>query len=287
MSLRATALQTTADHFAARGGLALLHRSWRPASPRGTLALVHGLAEHCGRYEHVAHAFAERGFSVHAYDQRGHGQSEGPRAYTPSFEALLDDLQSYLEHVRRSDPEGPLVLLGHSMGGLEVASLLVRRKPTVDVAILSGPALAPPAVPGLQRMALQVLSRIGPRLRIPSSIDPEGLSIDPEVVQAYIADPLVDKRYTARLITELIAAMRAIEGRAAAIEVPLLIVHGEADPICDVEASRRFAAALTRPGSELKTYPELRHEVLNEPQRGRVFDDISTWLEKHLPAVAR
>lgn len=279
-------VRTSSDHFAARGGLALLHRSWRPERPRRTLAIVHGLAEHSARYAHVGMALAERGYAVHAFDQRGHGESEGPRVYTPSFGALLDDLERFLAHVRRAEPDRPLVILGHSMGGLEVATLLVERRPDVAAAVLSGPALAAGSGPGpLLQGAVRVLAALLPRLPIPSSIDPEGLSRDPEVVAAYIADPLVDKRYSARLLRELLGAMRAIEGRGAEVRVPLLIVHGDADPICPADGSRDFAAEVRTPGSELRRYPGLRHEVLNEPEGGQVLDDIASWIEKQVPGT--
>lgn len=279
MSVRARA-----DHFAARGGLALLHRHWQPERATRSVAIVHGLAEHSARYEHVALGLAARGCSVHAFDQRGHGESEGPRVYTPSFATLLDDLERYLAHVRRSDPDTPLVLLGHSMGGLEVACLLVERRPEVAAAVLSGPALAPvDSIGPMLRGLVAACSRLLPRLKLPSSIDPEGLSRDPEVVAAYLADPLIDKRYSVRLVRELLAASPAIEGRGAEVRVPLLIVHGEEDPICPIEGSARFLNDVTTPGSELRRYPGLRHEVLNEPEGPQVLDEIAAWIEKHVP----
>lgn len=279
-------VRASTDHFAAQGGLALLHRHWQPERATRTVALVHGLAEHSARYEHVALGLAARGCSVHGFDQRGHGESEGPRVYTPSFATLLDDVERYLAHVRRSDPDLPLILLGHSMGGVEVACLLVERRPEVAAAVLSGPALAPvDSISPLLRGMVAACSGLFPRLKLPSSIDPEGLSRDPEVVAAYMADPLIDKRYSARLVRELLAANRSIEGRGAEVRVPLLIVHGEDDPICPIEGSRRFAEDVTTPGSELRRYPGLRHEVLNEPEGAQVLDDIASWIEKHVPAA--
>ena len=264
--------------------MALLHRHWLPERATRTVAIVHGLAEHSARYEHVARWLAARGYSVHAFDQRGHGESEGPRVYTPSFEVLLDDLERFLARVRRAEPSSPLVLLGHSMGGLEVATLLVERRPDVAAAVLSGPALASSQPLGAWLGAtLRVLASLAPRVKIPSSIDPEGLSRDPDVVAAYMADPLIDKRYSARLVRELLDAIAAIEGRGPEVGVPLLIVHGEADPVCPVEGSRSFAADLRSAGSDLRSYPGLRHEVLNEPEREEVLADIASWLEKHVP----
>ena len=100
---------------------------------------MHGLAEHSQRYDYVARRFAELGYHVHAFDQRGHGHSEGRRAYAKAFETLLDDIELFLAHIAARDPSGPLILMGHSMGGLEVASLLALRKPAVAAAVLSGP----------------------------------------------------------------------------------------------------------------------------------------------------
>ena len=277
------------DHFAARGGLALLHRHWRPGSggaARLRLAIVHGLAEHSARYDHVGRFFARRGVSVHAYDQRGHGLSEGPRVYTPSFEHLLDDAERFLAHIERADPEGPLVLLGHSMGGLCVASLLAHRRPAVRAAVLSGPALARPEISRLQRALIGSLSALTPRLLVPMSLDAEGLSRDPEVVAAYLADPLVPRRYSARLIASLLRETERVATAAPGIELPVLIVHGEDDPICPVDGSRSFANGLAAAGSELKTYPGLRHEILNEPEREQVLADIHGWIEKRIPTGA-
>ena len=276
-------VEVVCERFSTTDGLALLHRRWSASGERGALAIVHGLAEHSARYQHVARFFAERGWSVHGYDQRGHGESEGRRVYTPSFEQLLDDAETFLERVRATDDATPLVLLGHSMGGLEVASLLSRRRPAVDAAVLSGAALAPGEGFGaLTRLLIAVLGRLAPRLRLPSSLDAEGLSRDPEVVAAYLADPLVDKRYSARLVSELLGAITAIEAGAAAVEVPLLVVHGEDDPLCPVDGSRRFVEQVTTPGSEFRSYTRLRHEVLNEPEREQVMNDIAAWLDKHV-----
>jgi alpha-beta hydrolase superfamily lysophospholipase len=247
------------------------------------LAIVHGLAEHSARYDHVGRYFAARGYAVHAFDQRGHGESEGPRVYTPDFAHLLDDIERFLEHVRRVEGDKPLFLLGHSMGGLEVATLLATRQPGVQAAVLSGPALAAgDSISRVQQVMISVLSRVLPRLRLPNSIDPQGLSRDAEVVQRYMEDPLVDKTYTVRLIRELMAAMAAVEGKADSIDVPLLIVHGEADPVCPIAGSRSFAAER----HELRSYADLRHEVLNEPEQDQVMSDIADWLAKQLPASA-
>lgn len=267
------------DHFAAAGGLALRRRRWSGPEPRRALAIVHGFAEHSGRYDHVARWFAERGFRVHAFDQRGHGESEGPRNHTPSFAHLLDDVERFLAVVRREEGERPLVLLGHSMGGLEVVLLLGERRPALVAAVAVGPALAVPASAG-RLAAIRALSAVLPGLRVPTGLPATGLSRDPRVVAAYESDPLISTRGSARLLAELLsAAGRALEV-APRIEVPLLLVHGESDPLCDVSGSRRFHGALAPGRGDLRTYPGLLHEVLNEPEWQSVLADILAWLER-------
>lgn len=276
-----------ADHFAGRGGLALRRRRW--SGPRSTraLAIVHGIVEHSGRYRETASYFAERGYSVHAFDQRGHGESEGPRNFAPSFEFLLDDIERFLAGVRRSQPELPLVLLGHSMGGLEVATLLATRSPAVEAAVLSAPALAISESIGRSRVVIgRALARFFPRLRLESGIDPRNLCRDPEVVKAYVEDPLIDTRVSLRLATGLIDAIRDVSDRAAQVEVPVLVLHGESDLVCPITGSRLFHSGLRVPGTELRTYPQLVHEILNEPEREQVLTDIHTWVEKRVPIGA-
>jgi alpha-beta hydrolase superfamily lysophospholipase len=273
------------DRFPASGAdFTLRRRRWSEHDPQRVLVIVHGLAEHSARYEHLGRYFAARGYAVHAFDQRGHGESGGPRVYAPSFNVLLDDIEAFLGLVRGEHPGLPLVLLGHSMGGLEVASLLVSRRPQLQGAVLSGPALRVPS--GALRLALgRVLSWVAPRMQIPSGISPDSISRDPQVVADYMADPLIPSTLSVGLGAALIDAARGLAERGSEVEVPLLIVHGEADTLCDVEGSRAFHARVNTPGSALRTYPALRHEVFNEPERESVLADVAEWLEKLGPAT--
>jgi len=272
--------------FPATGADFSLHRRhWLGARDDRVLAIVHGLAEHSARYDHVGRYFAERGFAVHAFDQRGHGLSGGPRVFAPSLDALLDDIEAFLDLLRTEHPGRPIVLMGHSMGGLEVASLLVMRSPAIEAAVLSGPALRLGDSAGPVRLALgRALARVAPKLQIPSGLPPEAISRDPRVVADYQADPLVPATISVGLASVLTASIRGLEERGADVGVPLMIVHGEADSLCPVDGSRAFYAGVTTPGSELKIYPELYHEVFNEPERDRVLADVAEWLDKRGPA---
>jgi alpha-beta hydrolase superfamily lysophospholipase len=243
------------------------------------LVLVHGFAEHSGRYEHVGAWFASRGCAVHAYDQLGHGRSEGRRGHVRSFATLLDDLEAMLAAVRAEHPGARLQLVGHSMGGLVVTALLCERAPDVAGAVTSGAALA--LGDGVSRGRIRVarwLRRLAPRLALSAGLDAEGLSTDPEVVRAYVEDPLVFRKMTTSLAVELMDAVERTARSAARVRVPLAMLHGEDDRICPVEGTRRFYAGLAVEPRELRTYPGLRHEIFNEPDQARIFEDVLAWV---------
>ncbi len=274
------------DHFAAAGGLALRRRRWSGERAERVIALVHGFAEHSGRYDGVARRLVARGFRVHGFDQRGHGESEGPRNHVSRFELLLDDIERFLAVVRGEEGARPLLLLGHSMGGLETIRLLADRRPNVAAAVVSGPALAlGGGVSRLRLLLARALSRVAPRLRVPTGLPATGLSRDPEVVRAYQTDPLISTAASARLAAELLRATGTAIRAATRIQVPLLIVHGEADPLCDVAGSREFAR-LAGSGVDLRTYPGLLHEVLFEPEGPEVLDDVVAWIERRVPLAS-
>jgi alpha-beta hydrolase superfamily lysophospholipase len=224
--------------------------------------------------------FARRGCAVHAYDQRGHGRSEGVRCHVERFDEFLDDLAAVVDAVRGEHSELPLTLVGHSMGGLVTLAFLATRKPRVASAVTSGPALALGAVSPLRVALARAARRMLPRLAIGSGLDPEGLSRDPEVVRRYLADPLIVRTMTTSLGAELLAAAPRTAALAGDVQVPLLMLHGEEDPLCAAEGSRAFHAGLRAAGSALRTYPTLRHEIFNEPEREAVWQDVYEWLEE-------
>jgi alpha-beta hydrolase superfamily lysophospholipase len=280
------AVRRIESHFKGPRGQMLFRRVWLPAAEADAtgagrvLVLVHGLFEHSGRYDATAAWFAARGCAVHAYDQLGHGRSEGPRAHARRFADLLDDLGALLALVRAEHAGLPIFLLGHSLGGLVVAAFLREHKPDLAGAITSGAALAlSDGLPRARLLAARLLAWIAPRLSFDAGLDPQGLSRDPEVVRAYQADPLVGRRITAALAAELYGAVRRTAAGAAEVEVPLLLLHGEEDPLCPVRGSADFHARLRAPG-RLRTYPRLRHEILNEPERAMVLEDVLDWIRR-------
>jgi alpha-beta hydrolase superfamily lysophospholipase len=257
----------------------LFCRGWLPGEPERVLLLVHGIAEHGGRYDHMGAWFAARGCAFHTYDHVGHGRSTGLPGHVERFGDYLDDLEVVLAEVRRRHPRLPLFLVGHSMGGLIAAALARERRPELCGVVTSGAALQlGDAISDAGAVAARILSRLLPRLRLPREIDPAGLSRDPEVVRAYVADPLIFRRVTLSLASELFAAIRRTRGGGADVQLPMLMLHGEADPICPVEASRDFFAQLPAAGKSLRTYPGLLHEIFNEPEREQIYLDLLAWL---------
>ncbi len=270
-----------AARFNTPDGIRLFRRSWLPARPRRALVLVHGFAEHSGRYEHFGAWFAARDSAVHAYDHRGHGRSEGLRSHVGRFDEYLDDLERILERVRAEHPDLPLELVGHSMGGLVVTALLCERKPDVLCAAVSAPALQlGEDVTRTRQRAARLLRRLAPRLTMLSGLDPNGLSRDPDVVRAYLEDPLVERRMTVSLASELLSAVARTAEGAGRVQVPMLLMHGEGDMHCPAAGSRRFHAGLQGPGHRLRLYPTLRHEIFNEPEQDAVFEDLLSWLRE-------
>jgi len=263
-------------------------RRVRADAPRARVAFVHGFAEHGGRYAHTLAAFAQAGLDAWVLDLRGHGQSGGPRTFVRAWSDYADDLEAYLRHVEAasSGPRTPLFLVGHSMGGLVVASALLTRRGRLPA--LAGAALLSPLLgvkmklPGWKVAAANGLSRIIPSFRLPSDIDPDVLSRDPAVGKAYLADSMCVHSATARWFTECNAAqLRAHEGAARlGVDPPLLVMHGDDDRLVDVEATRRFAARV--PGVSLRVWPGGRHELLNETNQAEVRGAILAWMDEQL-----
>ncbi len=244
-------------------------RVWRPIteSLRGVLVLVHGLGEHSGRYEHVGGYLAERGLIVYAADHQGHGRSEGRRGWVAEFGHLLDDLEAFHALVTTTHPGLPLVLLGHSMGGLIVTAYLLERKGSrPDLVVLSGPAIVP---------------LLDPNDR---TIDPTRLSKDPSVWDAYLSDPLIlRERVDPELFVRLAEGIQLLPGRAHEIDVPLLLIHGDADHLCSAEGAAMYVRQSSSPDLEVRIYPGGRHEMFNEVERDHVLADLWAWLDTRLP----
>ena len=266
-------------------GAQLYWRSWLPAGPiKAAVLLVHGYAEHLGRYEHVAASLTAQGLAVYALDHWGHGQSDGTPGFVPAFSVFTDGLDMLLAKVEAAHPGLPLVLLGHSMGGLIAATHLVTHQQHYACAVLSGPAVAPGEPPSALTLWIgRLLARIAPRVGV-LALDSGAVSRDPAVVAAYLADPLVyNGKIGARLGNEMLGAMTAIQQAAPAIMLPVLILHGALDSLAAPHGSQLLFDRLGSADKRLKFYPGLFHEIFNEPERDTVLADMTSWIGKHLP----
>ncbi len=268
----------------AGAGGKLYWQAWLPeAAPRAGVVLAHGYAEHLGRYEHVAAHFTARGIAVFALDHWGHGRSDGVPGFVPRFSAFTDGMEELLAVVEAAHPGLPLTLLGHSMGGLIAALHLVTHQSHYFGAVLSGPLIMPSEAPSrVMQWISRLLSRFAPRLGV-LALDASGVSRDPAVVAAYLADPLVyTGKVRARLAAEMFDAMA--QARAAAPEIvrPMLLLHGSEDRLTAPDGSRYLAAHLGSADKTLKIYPGLYHEIFNEPEQAEVLGDVSAWIDAHL-----
>ena len=271
--------------FAGAGGLELFW--WRrlpEGEPRAVLALVHGVGEHSGRYPNLVTPLVAAGYAVYGYDQRGHGHSPGPRVHIERWADYRDDLHAFLSLVAAHEPGRPLVLYGHSMGSLVVLDELIAHPGGIAGAIVSGVALQPAGVgKPYQRVLARVLSRVAPRLQVDLKIAPDDLTRDPAAIAAGRSDPHLTSRATVRWGAESLAAVTRIEHGMAAIEVPLLVLHGGADPLNRPAGAQALIDAVRSPDTTLHVYPGVRHEPHNDLGHERVAADVADWLA-HLTA---
>jgi len=263
----------------------LYYQGWLPEGEiRAVLLVVHGLAEHSGRYMNLVNRFVPLDYAVYGIDHIGHGRSEGRRLYVDRFVDFTEPLGTYADMVRCWNPGKPLFLVGHSMGGLIGALHLIAHQKELAGAVLSGPAVkAPGNVPRAVIFIGRMLSTLLPRLGL-VPLEAEGVSRDPAVVKAYLDDPLVCRRkMTARLGAELLGAMERIGAEANRIHLPLLILQGGADRLVDPSGAQMLYEKAASPDKKLIVYEGFYHEVFNEPQHDRVLSDVEQWLEGHLP----
>jgi alpha-beta hydrolase superfamily lysophospholipase len=276
-------VQAAARHesgsFSGAGGVEIFWRAWRPdGEPRATVVLAHGASEHSGRYEHVAEAFAERGYSLWALDHRGHGRSGGRRVYIERFADLIADLESLIARAGEELPGRRPYLLGHSMGGAIATGYAIRHDGALAGLILSNPLATVETAPATAAIS-RLLSRIAPRLGV-YSVPAEGVSKDPEEVRKYVEDPLnFHGKLPARTVAELGAEVETFPDGAARITVPLLIMYSTSDPIVAPSGSEMLAERAGSADLTLRDWPGLLHEILNEPERDAVIAEMLDWLD--------
>lgn len=238
--------------------------------------LVHGLAEHSGRYENVGQQLARGGFSVVAADLFGFGGSGGDRANVEHWEDYFDQIERLID-----DAADPVTLLGHSMGGLVALSYALSDRSSPQFLVLSAPAIGGGAA--WQKALAPVIARLVPGMLIPNLIKGEQLSRDPQVGEAYFADPLVLSKTSARLGNHMFATQKEVSEKLDRLSLPTLVLHGGADTIVPAVST----AVLSDLGTvERHLYPKLRHEIFNEPEGHELVDEVIEWITRQQAAVA-
>jgi alpha-beta hydrolase superfamily lysophospholipase len=257
-------------------GTALFAADYALVGGRGGIVIMHGLGEHCGRYRHVAQFLNECGYTVRAYDHRGHGRSGGPRGDIPGNESLLDDAKLVIDDFAARLGQPPF-LLGHSMGGLIAAHFATRGVSPLAGLVLSSPALRI-RLSGAQKFLLKILTAAAPGFGTPNGLDANYLSHDKAVVDAYKNDPLVHNKISARLLNYMLAAIDFVQGAAPQLKTRTLLLVAGDDHLVDASGSEAFAQRLATGTGTMHLYPELYHEIFNETDKARVFNDFRQWL---------
>jgi acylglycerol lipase len=265
---------STTEHVSATDGTPLLVRTWPATDPWAAMLLVHGVAEHSGRYERTGGLFAQAGIAVTSFDLRGNGGSGGRRADVERWSDFGADIEQLLGRVRAATDGRPVVLLGHSMGGLLCTEYALSERPKPDLLVLSAPALDD-GLPRWQHAIAPVVARIVPTLALKHAWGPEALSRDPEVGRLASQDPGCSQRSTVRLGASSFAAQARARSGLPALRIPTLVFHGGADPLVPPAASEPFEGL---PGVTRRVYPGLRHETLNEPEGPAICADIVAWI---------
>jgi alpha-beta hydrolase superfamily lysophospholipase len=270
-----------------KDGTTFFIRGWEPdhGEPKALIALIHGLGEHTARYIHVGRAMTDAGYALVGFDLRGHGKSGGPRGHSSSLDSYMQDIHQFFKFLVQRYPDLPHFLYGHSLGGLLSLSFAIQYSAGLSGVIVTGPALRSSLQEQKAKVAMaKVLGSFLPAMTIQSGLDPTTISRDPEVVQAYINDPLVTYSTSLGLGKAALDAIDLCFARAKEFSVPLLMIHGKEDKLTYPSGSEDFARLVKEAGGEvkLKLLDNLYHEVHNEPERAEVFKLMIEWLDEHL-----
>jgi alpha-beta hydrolase superfamily lysophospholipase len=268
--------------FAGAAGGMISWQGWVPAgTPAGVVIIVHGIAEHGGRYAHVGKRLADDGYATYVHDHRGHGRSDGTRGNIERMSTVVTDLETMIRSMAGRHPGMPMFLFGHSMGGLITLAYLTGKPVELRGAILQAAAVEFPGGSRATRSAAGLISAIAPNLGA-ASLDSSKVSRDPEVVRDYDADPLNYRgKVRARTGAEMLNAATRVAASLDRLTLPLLVTHGSADTLTSPAGSRRVADGAASTDITLKIYDGFYHELHNEPEKETVFADIVRWLKEH------
>ncbi len=283
-------LRKTGEQFQwkSRDGLTLHARKW-PARDDAKLRLiiVHGIGEHSGRYRYLISYLNDHNVEVLAFDNRGHGLSEGARGHIDCWDDYRQDLKDFVERSKEQRPHLPLFVLGHSFGSLIVLDYILRYPEGLAGAVISASALQPINVATtLQIWVARMMAIVAPRFILKLNIDPNLLSRIKEMCDAYRNDPLVFDQATARWGVESLKVINRIESHAGDLAIPVLFIHGGEDGLNAVKGTEDFFHKVVFPDKQLIIYPGRFHEPHNDLGQEQVADDLVCWLKQHIKEPA-
>ena len=282
MSNKDKIMTSTEFNWTTPDKLKIYAKEWKVEFPKAVIALVHGLGEHCNRYQHMAEYFAQHNIAMVGYDRRGHGQSEGKKGHTPNYEALLQEVDELVKITKERYPVTPIFIYGHSMGGNILLKYLIDRKPQVKGAISSGAFIEfPDAPPALLIFIGKIMRIIYPAFSQNNGLDAKGVSSDAKVVEAYLKDPLVHDRITSATGMGMIETAKELEEFKGAMPVPTLLMHGTQDKLTGFNGSKQFAQRVSGEVT-FKEWENAYHEIHNEPIQEEVFGYTIAWIRKFL-----
>ena len=280
------AIQHIDAFFDGSDGNKIYERCWLPedtSSVKAILIIVHGLAEHSGRYEHVAEYMIPKGIAVGSIDHRSHGKSDGKDSEFNSIDELVEDLHIFVNLIKERLPDVPLFMYGHSLGGLIATHYAIKKQPDFKGLILTGPALkiADDISPLLIKVS-GLLAKIAPHMKT-ITLDGNAVSRDPSVVEKYNADPL---NYRGGIPANTAAAMnngiKEANERFSEIKLPLFVMHGAEDRLADPAGSKAIVEGVSSEDKTLKIFDGMYHELVNEPEKEDIMNEMLTWMEAHL-----
>ncbi len=277
-------MQHMEGNFKGVRNMGIYYQGWLPEGEvKAVMLVVHGMGEHSGRYLNVVDHFVPLGYAIYGFDHIGHGKSDGEREMVQRFDDFTETLTIFYNLVTEWQASKPVFILGHSMGGTITSYYLLDHQDKFKGAIISAPAVK--IGEGISSATItmgKIMSRIAPKMGV-IELDVNGISRDPQVVAAYINDPLVFHGKTpARLGSEMLSAMQRITAEAGQITLPFILVQGSEDRLVDPAGAQMLYDQASSDDKTLKIYDGLYHEVFNEPERGQALKDVEIWLEGQL-----
>lgn len=269
-------------NWTTKDGIKIFAKDWQLDKPKAVISLVHGLGEHCVRYNHMADYYAGQGIAMVGYDRRGHGLSEGKKGHTVSFDAYLDEIEQLIVETKKRYPNIPVILYGHSMGGNLALNYILRRKHELTACVATGPwILLDPEPPAIQVSIAKFLQKLFPSLSQNTKLKAEHISRDQKEVDKYINDPLVHDKITLTAATSMMAAANWLLEYREKVPLPTLLMHGSEDQLTSPKGSKAFSS-MVKGDLSFKEWNGLFHEIHNEAEQKEVFDYTINWINSKL-----